>query len=136
MLALKLVAISHPESELKRTCTLYNSYSHIGSMKLSVYNQSAPESVKRFRNISSWIVPEARGVVFRALLINHTTREILVTTPVDVALCLVNLSHGDNQTAGRFSLDDSYEVRPVSQGIKIQEKDYGMLNGSTSVVSF
>lgn len=135
-LALKLVAVNHPESELKGTCALYNSYSYVGSMKVSIYNLSTPESVRRFHNISSWIVPEARGIRFSVLLLNHTTREMLITTPIDVALCLMNLSRADDQTEGRFSLDDSYEVRPTSQGVRVEERDYGVLNGSTAIVSF
>jgi hypothetical protein len=136
-LALEVVAIHQPECELKLTCVLYNSYCYIGRMKNTIYNMNNTiynshfSSIEWFKNINSWLVPEVRGKSFKVLLLNHSTHELLITTPPDIPLCILNLSQPEvNETIARFSLEDSYEIRPIQQGIKIEERDYAAINGT------
>lgn len=136
---LELVAYHRPEANLLSTCSSLSLYSLSRGIRSVLYGERLYKGSEPLPRIDSWLVPECKDREIDVVLINHTARELVRTTTTNLLSCLVGLTHLtreerlENRRSGlsnetRFSLSDSYEVRPLCQGVSDRASEYGLIH--------
>lgn len=145
-LALEIVAFFYPDSGLGLTSTFFNQYSLPGRIRSSLYCRTKKISItSKCVKLQSWLVPECRGKNIDVVLLNHTTCELLLVKAMDVPESILSMTHFSkeekralerenrgliqlNIDGTRWRLEDSYEVRPLCQGIAVETRSYGLVH--------
>ena len=134
--ALEVIMSLFPQCGLGLTCIGFHSRTVAGATKNLIYSQQNRYKRSLVPHINSYLVPESRGRDFPVLVLNHTTKEVVKSSSIEVLSLILSLSDPVTEFRGRitiegstrFCLEDRYEIRPLCSGLSREQVSYGLVH--------